>query len=457
MNSRKIGSLGEFLQLIVALFGGAKDIGVEVGIQYYEWVKRWSKISVVIALTGIVFFALSEVFNQVVFNAIGVFLMAILILGWLLLIQPLYIFGEQLAKFDALKRLFGRITLAVVVLLVLLLLTSKAPAGTDGISLIGFFLAVLFGTALAGTQITRKKIGIHLILWSALFAAITSFSLTTKSIPSLLNTIDRSIVNNSIFKANELDFKLENLIGDGPLIFLDGEPLWWCRQDSTRISGYRCFDQPGYDQTTNEKLFPISPHVIHDAINRLKGEERRVEQQRARHMAEEEAFFEQKRIEEAETKRKTYIDKYIITGNNKVKIAIALTRNNQLDSSFAQQMLAILPSLSGSHVFTQQAVTDGIFDRIYNGGNDELKKLELSSIAEKLLVGKVKEEFQNNQAINGVVDAFVEIEFRLLDTATGRIINSGNYNSEIQLGHSKIEAQRKAEEVIIKQIASNLF
>lgn len=446
MNTRKIGSLEEFFQLVGALFGGAKDLTAEVGVQYYEWIKQWFKISVVIFFIGVVFFVLSEIFNQTAFNTIGVFLISIMMLGWLLLAQPLYILGEQLAKFDALKRLFGRITLSIVVLAVLILLSTKAPSGTDGISLIGYFLIMLFGTALAGTQITKKKIGLHFIFWSVFFAAITTFSLTTTSFPNFIRAMDRSVVNNPIFKANELEFSLKNISGEGPLIFLDGEPLWWCREDRNQISGYRCFDQPGNDQTTNEKLFPISKQIIYEATKRLKDEAMHAEQKHA-----------QKVAAEAEFKRKNYIDKYTIAGKNKVEIAIAFTKNNLLDSFLTQQMLATLPNLSGSQIFTPQVVTDGVFDRIFSSDSKELEKLELSNIAERLLIGKVKEVFKNNQEIDGVVDAVVEIDVRLMDTTTGQIINSGNYSSGVFLGHSKIEAQRKAEEEIIAQITKNML
>lgn len=455
MKSKRIGDLGEILEFIKALFGGVKELGVEAANRYYEWVKIWAKVSVVIAFVGIAFFVLSEVSNLAIFNSIGFFLLASLVFGWLLFVQPLYIFGEQLAKFETLKRFFKLISSLMLVTIACILILSKAPAGTEGIGWIGIFLTVLFGTLLAGTQLTRKRIGLQLVFWSIFFAVITSFSLTSANFPILIKAIDRSIVNNPIFKANELELNLENLTGNGPRIFIDGEPLWWCRKDDTRISGYRCFDQPGHDQTTNEKLFPISQQIINEVIKRVNNEEKRVEQQHLQKATEKRLLSEQQRINEFEEKRRAYIDKYVVTGNNKVEIAIAFSRNNLLDNSLAHQVLTTLPNLSGSHVFTRQVVTDGIFDRIFEGDKNEFKKLKLSNIAERMLIGKVTEEFQNNQAIKGIVNALVDAEIRLLDTATGQIINSGKYSSGIRLGYSEIEAQRKAEEEIIKQIGNS--
>ena len=85
-------------------------------------------------------------------------------------------------------------------------------------------------------------------------------------------------------------------------LFIRGDPEWWCRADEGRDSGYRCFDRPGIDRTTNEELFPITPAVIADAIRNVK------DAQIAQKALEEKQAADLKRQAEARAAREAEIE-----------------------------------------------------------------------------------------------------------------------------------------------------
>lgn len=465
-----LAELSDGPKLIGALFGEAKDVSVELCLRYLEFLKRLISLSIPVVLLGVVFFTLSNIFGWAPFNFIGVLLIGLLTVSWIIALQPAIMISEQLAKVPAIDRLFKRILYSIAILLLVLLFAFNSPAGTDGLKTIGSFILLLLGCILVGIRFTRKAIGVKFISASVICALCLYFPLATNNISTVIADVDRGIFNKFIPSSSELDMSLVNLSGkslNAPRLFPKDDktvPLWWCRKDATSVTEYRCFDQSGRDPTTNEELVPISPEIIRHATNRLLEERKQVALQQAEEkrsvvlqQAKNAALTEQARVKALNEEKNAYIGKYLATGGNRVGVAVAFLKNQSLDNAFTQQIQARIPNLSSSHFLTQQAGSDGVFSRIFAGDKSEFAKLELSRVADRIMVGTITEHFENNRELPGVTDAIVNVEVKILDVKTGHIIKSGRFSSDAMAGYPQSEAQRKAQDEVITQIVNNII
>ena len=476
-----LAELSDGPKLIGALFVEAKDVSEELCLRYLEFLKRLISLSIPVVILGIVFFILSNIFGYAPFNFIGVLLITLLTGCWILALQPAVMISEQLARISAFDRLFKRILYSIAILLLVLLFAFNSPAGTDGLKTIGSFILLLLGCMLVGIRFTRKAIGVKFISASVICALFLYFPLATNNISTVIADVDRGIFNKFIPSSSELDMSLVNLSGkssSAPRLFPKDDktvPLWWCRKDAMSVAEYRCFDQSGRDPTTNEELIPISLEIIRHATNRLLEENRRValkqtmekkqvalqqameKKQVALQQAEDAALTEQARVKALNEKKNDYIGKYLATGGNRVGVAIAFLKNQSLDNAFAQQIQARIPNLSSSYFLTQQASSDGVFSRVFAGDKSEFAKLELSRVADRIMVGKITEHFENNRMIPGVTNSIIDADVRIFDVKTGHIIKSGRFSSDVIAGYSQSEAQKKAQDEVITQIVNNII
>ncbi|MFZ1766625.1 MAG: hypothetical protein WAT68_08235 [Candidatus Nitrotoga sp.] len=461
-----LAELSDGPKLISTLLGGAKELSVDLCLSYYNFVKKLGLLSIPVIIFGAGFFILSNITGIALFNFMGVLVFGLLALIWIIVSQPVIAAGEQLTKIPAFDRLFKRVLnidfFLILVMLLVVALTSSA--GVNGLQKIFTFILLTVGFALIGIRITRKAVGVQFIMYALTSYLCLYFPLTTNNFSTILTYIDRNTFN-KLPLPNELEMSPANLSGgsNAPPLFAKGKPLWWCRKDAMSVAEYRCFDQSGRDPTTNEELVAISPEIIRHATNRLLDERKQVALQQAEEkrsvvlqQAKNAALTEQARVKVLNDEKNTYIGKYLATGGNRVGVAIAFLKNQSLDNAFAQQIQARISNLSSSHFLTQQAGSDGVFSRIFAGDKSEFAKLELSRVADRIMVGKITEHFENNRELPGVTDAIVNVEVKILDVKTGQIIKSGRFSSDAMAGYSQSEAQRKAQDGVITQIVNNI-
>jgi len=468
--------MGDFFKVVGASIGWVTDFSADLGIRYYEFLKRSAWVSGFVFLGGVASFALSEASGSAVFNTLGMLLMAGLMGFWVLASQPAVALGEQLAKIGPIRRITQRVGTALLLGFVITLYSLYVPAGTEGLAHIGILIVLLTGAVFAGFQLTRRAIGVKLIIIGLLFAAAVYFPQTASNLSAVREVVDRSIIDSIMPGADELELSLANLQRknqDAPRLFLKDTVLWWCRRSPERTAGFRCFNQSGRDQITNEELIPISQEIVLEARNRLTAEKLRLDAQKDRETAERQeaerqsrnrqaqdqtaaaARAEVERLREVETERVAYIRRYISLNDSRVDVGLGFVAGNSLNRNISQQTSNALSVSSSPQFFTDQAVSDGVFARLFRGDASESEKLRLAQLATRVVLGNLEIELQDNNAIRGVINARIDLEARILDTGTRTIVDSFQFEASA-LGHSKTEAQKKAEAQLVAQIAKRV-
>ena len=253
MGNKFFAELVGAFRLSQALLGAAKEEVQHYAVKYQEALKRLVIPSLLVAASSVVFFSLSELTGLRIFNIVGIILAGGLVLTWVTLAQPIVMIGEQLIRFDPFKRFVHRIYYALILFLVIVLYAFVVPPGIDGIIRIALLILMFYGLTLSDQRIlTTQKLGFKIVLLTATFGMTIYFPFTTNLLSSVSKTVNRTIASISP-KSDELEMSLENLRGENPQaspLFLEGKPLWWCRNDNRQITGYRCFSLSGSDSFT---------------------------------------------------------------------------------------------------------------------------------------------------------------------------------------------------------------
>ncbi len=426
----------------------------EITQDYLDFIVRSLIPSLWVIGVVVVLISLSEFTGYAIFNILGFLIASGLILFWVVLLQPFVELGVQLKKFPPAQRAFSIIGATILVLILVFIFSFKVSPGIDGASKIGLFLMLALGFWLVGIKVCKKQLGYNLIVFSFGFALLSYFPLTSSYFSVFIEWIDRTISTKLVPSSDEYEFSLEKFNrydSDEDRLFLKGDPRKWCREDEDRIWGYKCFNQPGYDQVTNEKLIPISEEIVKKIKLRLIEANAQAEALLAAEQSAAAQKAEQEHINQIEEEKSAYIKKYVLAGSNKADMATSFSNGATLDSELSHLLRIGFKKPMKSEFLNQQALKDGVFDRLFQGDKSEFEKLELAGLANKIMLGEIKQTTSGNKAIAGVIDATILIEVRLLNTLTGEIINSSQINGS-SAGYSESEAISKARSKAVKAI-----
>jgi hypothetical protein len=107
-----------------------------------------------------------------------------------------------------------------------------------------------------------------------------------------------------------------------------------------------------------------------------------------------------------------------------------------------------------SSFFKPTLVTEGVFDKVFIGSDDMLKKLDLEKYLDGLLLARQDVQYSTNSDLNNVVTADMHLHVVSL-TLSRKIENRGWTLAAKGSGFSPADARMQAEERIIKQIAND--
>lgn len=486
----------DYIELLFSLLGGSVDVAVSAVDKYLWIVGRAFRISI-IALIGVVaFVVLSGLTGASAFLALAVILVGAVVAAWSILVFPMVLIVELGAQWEPVRRQLRTLGFVIVATAAFAFLALRLPGGPSGASILVSLFVLFLGLAAFGFRPTRTTLGIQMILTAVFSIFAVIFPQTSGLLGSVAGALDTEVSRRLSPNPTELEMSMRVLTGQGedvPALFKlhDGSPNWWCRPDSVSEAGYRCFGQPGRDQTTQKELIPITPELVQTAIlnlqtvettrlqeaelreqerlaenaerERLEAERQAVEEaERARQEATEEAERQRQEIaaieaerqrqeeearrlsEEAERARLAYIEKYI--ARPEVSDAPVWSvfgdqprLTNDLDELLSGAVANYTPFLHNV------ALADGVFDRLLAGNTDEMDRLELSELAPFIILGRMSERTEALDALQGGQKSLRTLSISVVGTNGQGILHSQVLSSEALGQNVNIARERSLE------------
>ncbi len=144
-------------------------------------------------------------------------------------------------------------------------------------------------------------------------------------------------------------------------------------------------------------------------------------------------------------------------GSNEMSILI-INSNNSTNGTISQKIASVFLKNMGynntASLLSNQFVTDGLFEKIYNGEQNDLAKLKFSDYADYFCLGKLSIETNQSDLRTDMTKATISLEIKVVKTTNGGEIISltipAPYN--IGVGFSKQEAIEVATDNIISYL-----
>jgi hypothetical protein len=189
---------------------------------------------------------------------------------------------------------------------------------------------------------------------------------------------------------------------------------------------------------------------------------RRVREEAARVAAEEAEGRQRQAAQEAVEQHARFLARYINPGFSKASgkqtvAVIVVTESGKLDHTVNSALSRHFQG-SGAEVvssfFTPEFVSDGLFNNIFNGSTDPIRKLELSNSLDAILLARQTVQYSTDPSLENVMSAHLQVEISLVPV-------SGNMQSQAWTfsangaGFRQSDARSMAEERLIKQISTD--
>lgn len=233
---------------------------------------------------------------------------------------------------------------------------------------------------------------------------------------------------------------------------LTGEnKIWYYLKDSGR---YELFDSAGIHPTYGEALKPVTRAVIL-LIQAKLDEDKQAKQVVAKELANKEAT----------EKREAFLNQYIqdrsfFNQPNSKEIAVMLIDETGEPTQDLDQMIAASLIKEGVKatisLFTKRFIVDGIFEKIFNGSSDEIKKLELLKHCDYIFLGKYSVKYIENPDLQNMITAKVTIVLNIIDVKRRTIKNRFTL-TKAGVGFSQDSAKSLAKERILEAFESQIL
>lgn len=262
----------------------------------------------------------------------------------------------------------------------------------------------------------------------------------------------------------------------------DGKAKVWHYR--TKDGRFELFNRKGPHPNYKEELKPITPDIVFQIQSQLKAERERSLQQEQEQRKQEEALkleqqrkeeekrLEQQKLNEARKieeervaqKEEAFLNQYLQNRSftnrpESLEVAVFVIdkTNNKISYKITQNIASLLKTKGfnpTTSLFSNRVVSDGIFEKIFNGDAINVRSLELSKYIDYIILGKKSVNFttisdQNLQENMFTAEAVIEIHIVSVKIA---IIVDSFTMSEVDAGFS----QDTAEEMAMKKIFEKL-
>ena len=107
-----------------------------------------------------------------------------------------------------------------------------------------------------------------------------------------------------------------------------------------------------------------------------------------------------------------------------------------------------------SSFFKPTLITEGLFDDVFNGSGDMVRKLELAKYLDGVLAARQDVQYSTNSELNNIVTADMHLQIEALPVSG--LVESQSWTLAAKgTGFNRADARMQAEERIIKQIGNN--
>jgi hypothetical protein len=465
----------EYVALLFSLLGGSVDIAISAVDQYLWVVKKVSRLTglAFLVVFGLVF--LSEITDVSGLVALAVILTGAVVAVWSVLVFPIVLIAELGAKWEPVRRQLNRLGLVILAATAFAFIALRLPSGFQGATILGLLIVLVFGLATFGLGPTRRTLGVQMILTAVFSLVLVVLPQTANLIGSIASAMDTKISRWATPKPIELEMSMDVLTGqdpDAPALFMwteDGSPNWWCISDAISDAGYRCFGQPGRDQTTQIELVPITPALVGRAVENLRAaenarleENERIELERAGEVAqierveaarlaaeaeiarEREAAENLRQAEEIDRARVAYIQNYVaVSAPSDEPVWAVLDEKHQSFLDKNGLLDGVVPKYRP--FLRDAAIKDGVFDRLFSGDFTEIGKLELSNLAPVLVLGRLSERVDELNVLDRGRKSVRTLSILVVDTTGRGVLQSRSLSVEALGQNTNIARQRSLE------------
>jgi hypothetical protein len=481
----------DYIELLFSLLGGSVDVAVSAVDKYLWIVGKAFRISI-IALVGVVAFVLlSGLTGASAFLALAVVLAGVVIAAWSVLVFPMVLIVELGAQWEPVRRQLRTLGFVIVATAAFAFLALRLPGGFGGASILVSLFVLFLGLAAFGFRPTRTTLGMQMILTAVFSIFAVIFPQTSGLLGSVAGALDTEVSRRLSPNPTELEMSMSVLTGQGgnvPALFKlhDGSPNWWCRPETVNEAGYRCFGQPGRDQTTQKELLPITPELVQAAISNLQMVEntrlqeaelreqvRRAEEaervrldaerqaaEKAERKRQEIAAEEVKRqrqeedarrlAEEAERARVAYIEKYVAgPAVSEAPVWSIFGDQPRVASDLDRLLRGVVANYRP--FLHNAALTDGVFDRLIAGNTDEIDRLDLSQLAPAFILGRMSERTEALDALQGGQKSSLTLSLSVVGTNGQGVLHSQVLSAEA-LGQNENIARDRSLERLNEQL-----
>ncbi|BBO18845.1 conserved hypothetical protein [Candidatus Brocadia pituitae] len=244
---------------------------------------------------------------------------------------------------------------------------------------------------------------------------------------------------------------------------ITGENKVWYFID--RSGNYELFDSAGVHPVYGEVLIPITRQVISQIKTKLDED--------ARKKQEEALKIEQQRQEDAKRQEEqrlaqeheAFLNRYLTTRsftNNPESLEVSvlvIDEDNTISQDVTREIALSLKSERlnvTSSLFTSAFVSDGIFEKIFGGDADYVKKLELLKYCDQGIFGKKAVDFTENPELQNMTTAKISIEIHIVSSEAGTIEDNFRL-TETGAGFSKATAEEMAMERILQVMSQKIL
>lgn len=215
---------------------------------------------------------------------------------------------------------------------------------------------------------------------------------------------------------------------------------------------YEFFNGPGFHALYNVELKPVNFEIIQSYQNKIK----------ERH---EKTVIEQNvKIEkEKQQKQISFLNKYVnlsianLPSTKEIAILVidgSDNENNEIEAKISSiiRSAAMNPVLS---LFKRPFIQERLFADIFSGDISAIKELKLENRIDFLVFGKINKDFKQNEGLQDVISAHLNIEIKIYSCVNGTLTNSTSLKTT-GAGFSNVEAEGKALELINEKL-NNFF
>lgn len=241
---------------------------------------------------------------------------------------------------------------------------------------------------------------------------------------------------------------------------LSGEPVVWVAPSGDGC--FEAFDNPGVHPAEGTALIPVTRELIAGMRQCISNRSQRAAQQKEAQRVAAEQAAAQVRAEQAAATRaaraaeiQSYRDKYSVRSGSKQSYAFTVVADGAIDGQSTAALARALGYGNTAPLLRQQAVEDGIFDRLFSGAAAEYTKLAVGEVSDRLVLATMNIEYSDNTAIRGATNAKASMRILVTNSRTASVVQETNLTSSA-LGYSNSEAREKAISEMIKSASDSL-